>query len=63
MVIKKYENAETKRVWWYWAFTKHGSFSLAKIMQDKFGCKILTVPNRTKDGRWEFSFTNPFRGY
>lgn len=60
-MVKKYENSETKRVWWYWSFTKHGAHALAKIMQDKFECKILSVPKQNNHG-WEFSFTNPFKG-
>lgn len=55
-----YENSESERVWWYWSFTKSGSYALAKTMQDKFGCKILSVPKQAKDG-WEFSFTNPLK--
>jgi hypothetical protein len=56
----KFENSEDNDVWWYWSFTKMGAISLAQIMQNKFGCKILTKPEQNKDSVWEFSFTNPF---
>lgn len=56
-----YENKENDSVWWYATFTKSGAYSLAKVMQDKFGCKILTEPKENKDTMWQFSFTNPFK--
>lgn len=58
--MSKFENVETTKVWWYSAFTKTGAYSLANIMKNKFGCKILSEPRENKDTMWEFSFTNPF---
>jgi hypothetical protein len=54
------ENSLKEKTWTYSALTQGGAISLAKTMQTKFGCKILSNPKKNTNSMWEFKFTNPF---
>lgn len=56
------ENDLGKKIWKFATFTKMGAITLAQTMQKKYKCTILSEPKQNKDGQWEFTFTNPFKG-
>lgn len=53
------ENKDDQKIWKYNTMTRNGAHSLAKIMRDMFGCKIISEPTKNKQELWEFKFTNP----
>jgi len=54
-----YNNKRDDPIWCYSAFSKIGAITLAKTMQNKFGCTLFEQPILRDDGMWVIMFSNP----